>query len=208
MTHSDKRNLSTSCSFETNTCTTLHMFTVAITVHFCTLHIFAPTILKLFSPENNQCNLKLLQHGSVVSFKCILFYWPDNKIWQIHYSAENLTWRLQGIVDKNCFSSWTTSYFSLNTYKNIQLETYSSTLLWSLEFQSSEALKCRHSCAKMSRSVGQSPHHSSNCDFLWKRRILVIFLVTKNVAVQFLECNYCHCCSSKLLEMSSMLAAK
>lgn len=35
---------------------------------------------------------------------------------------------LQGIVDKNRFSSWTTSYFSLNTYKNIQIETYSSTL--------------------------------------------------------------------------------
>lgn len=35
---------------------------------------------------------------------------------------------LQGIVDKNHFSSCTTPYFSLNTYKNIQIETYSSTL--------------------------------------------------------------------------------
>lgn len=59
MTHSDKRNLSTSCSFkqilaQQHTCLQLQL-----------LHIIAPchTILKPFPPpqtQHNQCNLKLL----------------------------------------------------------------------------------------------------------------------------------------------------
>lgn len=179
MTHSDKRNLSTSCSFkqilaQQHTCLQLQL-----------LHIIAPchTILKPFfsPPKHNTINATSSYYSMEVWCHLNAYCFIGQTIKHDKYTAlqKTLQESLQGIGDKNRFSSWTTSYFSLNTHKNIQLETYSSTLLWSLEFQSSDELKCRHSCAKMSRRAGQSPHHCSNCDSFWKRRILVIFLATK-----------------------------